>query len=37
VYTPAYFKDFAVGKANDIATFLAGTAQYAQQQQAAKA
>jgi short-subunit dehydrogenase len=32
VYTPAYFKDFAVGKANDIPTFLEGTAQYAAQQ-----
>lgn len=33
VYTPAHFKDFAVGKANDIPGFLAGTAQYVQQQQ----
>jgi short-subunit dehydrogenase len=37
VYTPAHFKDFAVGKANDVEGFLAGTAQYVQQQQAAKA
>jgi short-subunit dehydrogenase len=37
VYTPAHFKDFAVGKANDIPGFLAGTAQYVQQQQAAQA
>ena len=31
VYTPPHFKDFAVGKANDIPAFLAGTAQYVQQ------
>jgi hypothetical protein len=37
VYTPAHFKDFAVGKANNVEGFLAGTAQYVQQQQAAKA
>ena len=37
VYTPAHFKDFAVGKANDIPGFLAGTAQYVQQQKASKA
>jgi len=37
VYTPPHFKDFAVGKANNVEVFLAGTAQYVQQQQAAKA
>jgi len=37
VYTPPHFKDFAVGKANNVEGFLAGTAQYVQQQQAAKA
>jgi short-subunit dehydrogenase len=37
VYTPAHFKDFAVGKANDIPGFLAGTAAFVRQQQAGKA
>jgi short-subunit dehydrogenase len=37
VYTPAHFKDFAVGKANNVEGFLAGTAQYVQQQRAARA
>jgi short-subunit dehydrogenase len=32
VYTPAYFKDLAVGKANDIPGFLAGTAEFVRQQ-----
>ncbi|MEX1006805.1 MAG: SDR family NAD(P)-dependent oxidoreductase [Acidimicrobiia bacterium] len=37
VYTPAHFKDYAVGKANDIPGFLAGTAEFVRQQQASKA
>ena len=32
VYTPAHFKDYAVGKANNVEGFLAGTAEYARQQ-----
>jgi short-subunit dehydrogenase len=31
VYTPAHFKDYAVGKANNIEGFLAGTAAFVQQ------
>ena len=37
VYTPANFKDYAVGKANDIEGFLAGTAEFVRQQKAARA
>jgi short-subunit dehydrogenase len=32
VYTPAHFKDFAVGKANNLEEFLAGTAEFVRQQ-----
>jgi len=32
VYVPAYFKDFATGKANDVAGFLAGAAEFTRQQ-----
>ncbi len=33
VYVPAWYKDFAVGKAGNIERFLAGTAEWVQQQQ----
>ena len=36
VYTPEHFKQFAVAKANDVEGFLAGTAEFARQQKAAK-
>jgi short-subunit dehydrogenase len=32
VYVPAYFKEFATGKANDVAGFLAGAAAFTRQQ-----
>jgi short-subunit dehydrogenase len=32
VYTPSHFKEYAVGKANDVGGFLAGTAEYVRQQ-----
>ena len=32
VYVPGYFKDFATGKANDVAGFLAGAAEFTRQQ-----
>ncbi len=35
VYTPAHFKDYAVGKANDVEGFLAGSAEFARQQREA--
>jgi short-subunit dehydrogenase len=35
VYTPANFKDYAVGKANDVEGFLAGSAEFARQQREA--
>lgn len=34
VYTPEYFKQYALGKAGNVETFLAGTAEYARQQSA---
>jgi short-subunit dehydrogenase len=35
VYTPAHFKQYAVGKANDVEGFLAGSAEFARQQRGA--
>ena len=32
VYVPAYFKDFATGKANNIEGFLAGSAEFVRSQ-----
>ena len=32
VYVPAYFKDFATGKANNLEGFLAGAAEFTRQQ-----
>jgi short-subunit dehydrogenase len=37
VYVPEYFKDIAAGKAQDVAKFLEGTADYMRQQAAKKA
>jgi short-subunit dehydrogenase len=34
VYVPAYFKDFATGKANNLEAFLAGAAEFTRQQNA---
>ena len=36
VYIPAYFKDYVTGKANNVEGFVAGSAEYMRQQQAAR-